>query len=68
MGRKSKVVESPHKQRLTLSELAEHDDVCSDVMIDNVRTHSVEAIKLIITSSRLISSLAYGSTDPSTSL
>lgn len=36
MGRKSTVVESTHKQRLTLAELAEHDDVCSDVMVDNV--------------------------------
>jgi [histone H4]-N-methyl-L-lysine20 N-methyltransferase len=36
MGRKSKVIEAPGKQRLTLAELAEHDDVCSDVMIDNV--------------------------------
>ena len=37
MGRKSKVDESDQKQKLTLAELAGHDDVCSDVMIDNVR-------------------------------
>ena len=37
MGRKSKVDETDQKQKLTLAELAGHDDVCSDVMIDNVR-------------------------------
>jgi hypothetical protein len=36
MGRKSKTADSPQKQRLSLAELADHDDVCSDVMIDNV--------------------------------
>ncbi|ETN39091.1 uncharacterized protein HMPREF1541_05313 [Cyphellophora europaea CBS 101466] len=35
MGRKIKAKDGPLKQPLTLAELAGHDDVCSDVMIDN---------------------------------
>ena len=54
MGRKSKVVESPHKQRLTLLELADHDDVCSDVMVDNVRTNSSKSTKSELTSTGVL--------------
>lgn len=36
MSRKRKDRESERPQRLSLAELAAHDDVCSDVLIDNV--------------------------------
>lgn len=36
MKRKVKSVEQEKVQRLSLAELAAHDDVCSDAMVDNV--------------------------------
>ena len=35
-GKKIKSCEADKAQRLSLAELAAHDDVCSDVLIDNV--------------------------------
>ena len=36
MTRKKNMKEPEKAQRLSLAELAAHDDVCSDVMVDNV--------------------------------
>lgn len=49
MGRKSKIEDASHKQKLTLAELAGHDDVCSDVMIDNVRDNTGLIITRLLT-------------------
>lgn len=36
MSRKWKVRDNERTQRLSLAELAAHDDVCSDALVDNV--------------------------------
>jgi hypothetical protein len=68
MVRKSaKSKDGPPKEPLTLAELAGHDDVCSDVMVDNVSQVRRVAVARILTTSRPSTSSRSGSTDQNTS-
>lgn len=65
MGRKSRFTEPERTHRLSLAELASHDDACSDAMIDNVCCfHSSWSSHTNI--DRHTTSLRYGRTATST--
>ena len=68
MGRKFKAKDGLQKQPLTLAELAGHDDVCSDVMIDNVRSGGRDYTVDVLTAPRPSTSSKSENIDQNTSL
>jgi hypothetical protein len=66
MTRKKSAKEPDKAQRLSLAELAAHDDVCSDVMVDNVSNLNLLQGLFALTTARLITSPRFERTAPST--
>jgi hypothetical protein len=67
MSRKKTKGGEPERHRLSLAELAAHDDVCSDVMVDNVRGSRPDPYHTSLTFLRHTTNRRYERTEPSTS-